>query len=91
MVPYILLLANTVVSVLGGLAVTVCFKGYWQHRSFSMLCLTIGFSLIAGASVIGAVLLSFSSLGFWEIESIQAVMMAIGFGYIVHSIFTKRR
>lgn len=90
MIQYILLLANSLVIALGGLAAFISFKAYRQNCSFSMLCLTIGFSLITAGPVLAMGLLSFSGLGFWEVQSIESALIAFGFVYIVHSIFTRR-
>lgn len=87
---YIVLVANVFVVFLGAVATSICFKGYRQNKSFSMMCLTLGFALIVAGSVAGMVLLAFTGLGFWEIQAVESGFIAFGFAYIVHSIFTKR-
>lgn len=90
MIEYLVLLANVVVVSLGSVAISVCFKGYRLNKSFSMMCLTLGFSLIVAGPVAGMALLAFTGLGFWEVQAVESSFIAFGFVYIVHSIFTKR-
>jgi hypothetical protein len=89
-IQYVLPLVDSLIIAFGGLAAFICFKGYKQNHSFSMLCLTIGFALIVAGPQLGMVLLAFSGLGFWEIQSIESALIAFGFVYILHSIYTRR-
>ncbi len=90
MIQYALILANIIVIALGGLAASVSFKVYKRNSSFSMLCLTAGFSLMVAASLTGMILPGFLGLGFWEIQLVESGLIAVGFALIVNSIYTSR-
>ncbi len=90
MIEYVLILANIIVVALGGLAASTSFKVYKRNSSFSMLCLTIGFSLIVADSLTGMIIPDFLGLGFWEIQVVESGLIAAGFAFIVHSIYAKR-
>ena len=90
MIQYVLILANIIVVALGGLALSASFKVYKRNSNFSMLCLTIGFSLMVAAPLTGTILPGFLGSGFWEIQVVESGLIAVGFAFIVHSIYTKR-
>lgn len=90
MIQYALILANIIVVALGGLALSASFKVYKRNSNFSMLCLTIGFSLLVAAPLTGMILPGLRGLGFWETQVVESGLIAVGFAFIVHSIYAKR-